>query len=716
MIRSFLVSFAGACIATSAAAQTPAPAELIVTADRIYTVEPGPHVHAVAISGGRFVYAGTRQGAERYRGPGTRLMDFPGAYIYPGLADAHAHLGGLGTALERVRLDDTRTYEEVVARVAERAAPLPRGEWVLGRGWDQTRWPVRDFPAHDALSRAVPNHPVVITRVDGHALLANARAMELAGITAATPDPAGGRIVRDRAGLPTGVFIDNAENLVNRVIPRATPEQTRRRLLAAAAEVHRWGLTSVHDAGASRGTIDLIEAMAAQGELDLRTYVMISADTADERHYFRRGPVSGAHGDRVWIRSVKVYADGALGSRGAALLAPYSDDPGNTGLLVTPPERIQNLVHSALAAGFQVATHAIGDRGNHIALDAYEEGLRRTPARDHRLRVEHAQVITLADIPRFARLGVIPSMQASHQRSDMRWAEERVGPQRIRGAYAWRSLLRGGAVIPNGSDAPVESANPLISFYAAVTRQDESGYPPGGWYPAQRMTRTEALKAMTIWPAFAGFQESLIGSIKTGKLADFTVLDRDIMTVPDSEILQASVVATFVGGRQVYERAVAGRLREPPPARIHPDPLPEPLAPSFTPSFTPSYAPDSAAIVATVERFHAALAAGDSTAALSNLDHDVVVLESGGVETREQYRSHHLAGDIAFSRAVPSTRGPMRVRIERDVAWVSSTSVTQGEFNGRAINSAGAELMVLKRTPVGWKIVAIHWSSRARRP
>jgi predicted amidohydrolase YtcJ/ketosteroid isomerase-like protein len=705
MNRLLLVTLASACLAAPALAQQ--PAEVIVTADRIYTVERGPHVHAVAISNGRFVYAGSRQGVERYRGPNTRAMDFPGQYIYPGLADAHAHLSGLGTSLERVRLDETRTYEEVIARVVERAAALPAGEWILGRGWDQTRWPVKDFPMHDALTRAVPNHPVVITRVDGHALLANARAMELAGITAATRDPAGGRIVRDASGRPTGVFIDNAENLVNRVVPRATPAQTRRRLQAAVAEVHKWGLTSVHDAGESRGTIDLIESMAAQGDFDLRTYIMISADTADERHYFSRGPVNGAHGNRVWIRAVKVYADGALGSRGAALLAPYSDDPDNTGLLVTPPERIQSLVHSALAAGFQVATHAIGDRGNRIALDAYEAGIRRAPARDHRLRVEHAQVIALSDIPRFARLGVIPSMQASHQRSDMRWAEERVGPQRIRGAYAWRKLLRTGGIIPNGSDAPVESVNPLISFYAAVTRQDESGYPPGGWYPAERMTRTEALKAMTIWPAFAGFQETLIGSIKTGKLADFTVLDRDIMTVPANQILSANVVATFVGGRQVYSRAVAQQPRQAPDPRIHPEPV-FPLLP-------PGFALDSAAVVSTVERFHAALAAGDSAAALSYLDDDVVVLESGGAETRAEYRSHHLPADIAFARAVPANRGPMRVRVERDAAWVSSTSVMQGQYNGRPVNSAGAELMVLRRTEAGWKISAIHWSSRARR-
>lgn len=568
--RAAIAGAAAGCLATAAPAQAPVPADMIVTAQRIYTVESGPHVHAVAITSGRFVYAGTREGAERYRGPATRALDFPNAFIYPGFADAHAHLVGLGTALERVRLEDTRTYEEVVARVAARAATLPQGEWVLGRGWDQTRWPIKDFPTHEALSRAVPNHPVVITRVDGHAILANARAMELAGVTAATPDPAGGRIERDASGRPTGVFVDNAEGLISRVVPRATAEQTRRRVIAAAEEAHRWGLTSFHDAGASRATIDEIESLALRGDIALRTYVMISADTADERHYFRRGPVNGAHGDRVWIRSVKVYSDGALGSRGAALLDPYSDDPRNRGLLVTPPERVQSLVHAALSAGFQVATHAIGDRGNRIALDAYEAGLRRRPVRDHRLRVEHAQVVALADIPRFGRLGVIPSMQASHQRSDMRWAEQRVGPERIHGAYAWRRFLRSGSIIPNGSDAPVESVNPLISFYAAVTRQDESGYPPGGWYPDQRMTRDEALKAMTLWPAFAGFQESVIGSIRTGKLADFTVLDRDIMTVPTDQILSAGVVATFVNGRQVYDRS---RPRTPPDARIHADPV-----------------------------------------------------------------------------------------------------------------------------------------------
>lgn len=709
-MRAFVWCLFAACIAAPAAAQrAPVAADLIVTAERIYTVEPGAaYVRAIAIHGGKFVYAGTRHGAERFRGPKTRVMEFAGAFIYPGLADAHAHLSGLGAALERVRLEDTRTYEEVIARVVESAAALPRGEWVLGRGWDQTRWPVKDFPDAEALSRAVPNHPVAISRVDGHAVLANARAMELAGITAATPDPAGGRIVRDASGRPTGVFIDNAQNLIYRVVPLTTREQVRRHLTAAVNEVHRWGLTSVHDAGESRASIDLIESMAAQGDFDLRTYVMISADPIDVPHYFRRGPVNGAHGDRIWIRSVKVYADGALGSRGAALLAPYSDDPYNTGLLVTPVDRIQELVHSALRAGFQVATHAIGDRGSRIALDAYEAGFRRAPTRDHRFRVEHAQVVALADIPRFARLGVIPSMQASHQRSDMRWAEQRVGPRRIRGAYAWKSFLNSGVVVPNGSDFPVEPVNPLVSFYSAVTRQDETGHPPGGWYPAQRMTRTEALKAMTMWPAFAAFQEKLIGSIKPGKLADFTILDRDIMTVATNEILSATVVATFVGGRPVYSRAAAAQLRKPQPPRIHADPLPPRLAPSF--------ALDSAAVVAIVERFHAALAAGDSTSAMAYLDDDVIVLESGGVETREQYRSHHLAGDIAFARAVPSTRSPMRVRVEGDVAWVSSTSITQGQFNGRAINLAGAELMVLKRISNGWRISAIHWSSRARRP
>jgi hypothetical protein len=340
-------------------------------------------------------------------------------------------------------------------------------------------------------------------------------------------------------------------------MPPPNRDEERAALKGAAAELHRWGLVGVHDAGESRATIDLMDEMARQGELDLRTYVMIGDDSAAIAHYFARGPIAGAHGGRLWVRSVKLYSDGALGSRGAALLEPYADDARNSGLLVSAPAHIRDVAARALKAGFQVNTHAIGDRGNRIVLDAYEAALRETPVADHRFRVEHAQILHHDDVPRFAALGVIPSMQASHQTSDRYWAGNRLGATRLLGAYAWRSLLDAGSIVPNGSDFPVEMVNPLLSFHAAVSRQDAKNWPTGGWHPEQRMTRDEALRSMTLWPAFSAFQEREMGSLAPGKYADFVVLDRDIMRVPDAEILGTRVLATWIGGKAVYEARAA---------------------------------------------------------------------------------------------------------------------------------------------------------------
>lgn len=530
-------------------------AELIVTNARIYTVDQTqPRASAMAIGGGRVLFVGSAMGALALRGSATRVVDLDGHAVIPGMVDAHAHLLGLGRALSSVDLVGTRSYEEVIARVVARARELPEGSWITGRGWDQNDWGDTRFPTHDALSRAVPDHPVFITRVDGHAALANARAMQGAAVTAQTPDPEGGRILRTDDGEPTGVFVDNAESLVGRVIPDPTADETRSAIEAAIREANQWGLTGLHDAGASRATIAIYEQLARAGDLDLRLYVMISDDAEDLDHFFQLGPRSALHDGRLWVRSIKLYADGALGSRGAALLEPYADDPGNTGLLVSPPEHIRQVSTRALREGFQVCTHAIGDRGNRVVLDAYESALGEVPVADHRFRVEHAQVLHHADIPRFAELGVIPSMQAVHQTSDMYWAGNRLGAGRLHGAYAWRSLLGKGVIIPNGSDFPVEAVNPLLSFHAAVARADAEGWPAGGWYPEQRMTREEALMAMTIWPARAAFQEDVMGSLTPGKFADFVVLDRDIMTVAEEDILGTSVVATYVGGEPVYER------------------------------------------------------------------------------------------------------------------------------------------------------------------
>ena len=541
----------GASAAQRATVRRP---DLVILNARIYTVDNArPMASALAVRDGRIVFVGSDSEARVLARASTRVVDLRGRTVIPGMVDAHAHLVGLATSLRNVLLAGSTSYDEVIRRVTERARTTRPGEWVQGRGWDQNLWPDKNFPTHEALSRATPNNPVVLRRIDGHAILANAMAMRLAGITAATKDPEGGKILRLQNGAPSGVFVDNAAGLVSSKIPSASNATLREATLSAVAEANRWGLTGIHDAGEPRRAIEIIESLAREGRFNLRNYIMVSDNAADIRYYTNRGPRNGLYGGRIWVRAIKAYADGALGSRGAALLAAYSDDPGNTGLLVSQPAHLQQVAERGLRTGFQVNTHAIGDRGNRIALDAYAAALRAVPTADHRFRIEHAQVVSPQDIPRFSQLGVIPSMQASHQTSDMRWAEARVGPQRVRGAYAWRSLLNTGVVIPNGSDFPVEEVNPLISFHSAVSRQDATNWPAGGWYPDQVMTRDEALRAMTIWPAYAAFQEKELGSLTPGKYADFVVLDRDIMQIAPTEILATRVLATYLGGKIVYE-------------------------------------------------------------------------------------------------------------------------------------------------------------------
>lgn len=559
-IAHWFAACAAIVVAVSAPAQqSTGPADLIVTAGRIYTVdETRPTVSALAIRDGRIVFAGSTRDALALAGSSTRRIDYPGATIVPGLADAHGHLLALGETLREVDLVGASSYQEVVDRVVARARTSPPGAWVIGHGWDQNRWGDTRFPTHELLSRAVPDHPVVLERIDGHALLVNARAMAAAGVTTATRDPAGGRILRLSNGAPSGVFIDNAQDLIEHAVPHPSHDEIRAMLLAAAAEANRWGLTSVDDPGEPEEVLDVYDELAREGKLTLRAYVMIADDSAAIAHAFAHGPRSAAYDGHLWIRSIKLYADGALGSRGAALLDPYSDDPGNYGLLVSTPQHIQAVATEALRHGFQVCTHAIGDRANRLVLDAYQAALAAVPTADARFRIEHAQVLNHSDIPRFAELGVIPSMQTTHQTSDMYWAQQRLGGGRVYGAYAWRALLETGVVIPNGTDFPVEAVNPMRTFHAAFSRQDEQNWPPGGWHPEERMTRQEALESMTIWPAYAAFEESVLGSLTPGKYADFTVLDRDIMRAPAEDILATQVVATYVGGRTVYERPAPG--------------------------------------------------------------------------------------------------------------------------------------------------------------
>ena len=548
------ISLLALAVGTASAQSRVVTADLILTNGRIYTVDDTrPVVEAVAVAGGKVLFAGNAAGALALKNAGTKVVDLGGRTVIPGMVDAHGHVSGLGDALHIVDLTGTASYDEVVARVAERARKVPKGQWVLGRGWDQNDWGDTRFPTHDKMTAAVPDHPVYIVRVDGHAGLANLKALQAANVTASAQDPTGGHIERAADGSPAGVFVDNAQGLVRRAIPRQTRDEVKTSIVDAVKEAQRWGLTGVHDAGADATDLDVYEELAKAGQLKFRLYAMISDQAGTIDAWFKRGPLVGGYNGSLWVRSIKLYSDGALGSRGAALLEPYSDDPKNIGLLVSAPAHIQDVSTRALKAGFQVNTHAIGDRGNRLVLDAYEAALKAAPAADHRFRVEHAQILNYDDVPRFAALGVIPSMQASHQTSDMYWAGTRLGPVRLLGAYAWRSLLNTGVVVPNGSDFPVEQVNPLISFHSAVSRQDARDWPPDGWYPSERMTRDEALRSMTLWPAYAAFQEDVLGSLTPGKFADFVVLDQDIMRCPPELLLKTKVLSTWVGGEKVYE-------------------------------------------------------------------------------------------------------------------------------------------------------------------
>ncbi|HEY0382589.1 MAG TPA: amidohydrolase, partial [Candidatus Elarobacter sp.] len=521
---------------------------------------------AFAIRDGRFIGAGTLSAMRALSGPRTRRLDLGNVTVLPGLIDAHLHFIAVGQSLREVDLAHVTSFDEVVRRTAAFAAKSPDA-WVVGDGWDQNLWPGKAFPAHDALSAALPQRPVVLYRVDGHALLANAKAMALAGVTATTTDPDGGRILRDAHGAPSGVFIDNAMQLVMRAIPPPSHEQLVGAGEAALKECHRWGVTAIGDPGIGANALAAYEQLARAGRYTLRNHVMLAgSDEVLIAEHLARGPRPFGNDARIAVRAIKLYVDGALGSRGAALLAPYSDDPSNTGLLRTTQAHVQDVCERALRAGFQLCTHAIGDRGNRVVLDAYEAALRRVPARDHRLRIEHAQVLATADIPRFAQLGVIPSMQTTHQISDMAWAQSRLGPDRVHGAYAWRSLLDTGVTIANGTDAPIEAVDSRRTFHSAIARQDETNQPAGGWYPRQRMTRDEALKSMTIWAARACFLEHDAGSISPGKYADFTVLDQDWMRAEPERIMAARVLATYSSGKPVYEAPISTALA---PTRGH---------------------------------------------------------------------------------------------------------------------------------------------------
>jgi predicted amidohydrolase YtcJ len=514
-----------------------------------------PLAQAVAVKDGKIAFVGSNASALRSWGGQTELVDLRGATVVPGLVDAHFHVESFGRSLVQARLQGAASFDEVVTRTVEAARALPADAWVQGRGWDQNHWPDKAMPDRAALDRAFPSRPVLLRRVDGHAMIVNGETLRRAGITRGTPDPDGGRILRRADGEPTGVLVDNAMDLLGPVLPQPRPDERRAYLSAALTRCAQVGLTGVHDAGVDWETVGIYHELGEAGRLPVRVYVMVGGNRAEIPDYFAEAPSIGAHQGRLTVRCLKLGIDGALGSRGAALLRPYADEPSHSGLLTLPAATVESLTVEALRRGYQVAVHAIGDRGNRLTLDAFDRALTRVPrsrrkggVKNPRLRIEHAQVVAPADIPRFSRLGVVASMQPTHCTSDMPWVRDRLGPEREAGCYAWHSFLDARVPLAFGSDCPVESEEPRLGLHAAVTRQDASGRPPDGWHPEQRLTASEALYAFTMGSAWAAFEEEQGGNLVEGKRADFTVLEQDPLEVPAAELLRLRVLRTVVGG------------------------------------------------------------------------------------------------------------------------------------------------------------------------
>jgi len=545
-----------------------APADLVLLNGRLVTVDDArPEAQALAVSGDRIVAVGSTDEIRRHVGANTRVIDLQGRLAVPGFIEGHGHFMGLGNAKMILDLTQAGTWEDIVAQVGEAARTAQPGEWIAGRGWHQEKWStppsphVEGNPVHTTLSRVSPDNPVYLTHASGHAAFANARAMELAGITRTTPDPAGGEIVRDRDGNATGLLRETAQGLVGRVMaasdaqrsPAENAARQRRMVELAGHEALSKGITSFHDAGTPFETIRFFRELADQGALPVRLYVMVRASNDEMARRLAEFRTVGYGDHHLTVRAIKRQVDGALGAHGAWLLEPYEDLPRSTGLVLEPVEDIARTAELAVQHGYQLNTHAIGDRGNREILDLYERVYGAAPAgRDLRWRIEHAQHLHPEDIPRFAQIGVIASMQGVHATSDGAWVPDRIGQQRAEeGAYMWRKLWESGAVVTNGTDVPVEDVSPIESFHSSVTRRLPNGTL---FFPAQRMTREQALRSYTLNNAYAAFEEELKGSLTPGKLADIVVLDRDIMTVPEDQIRDARVVYTIVGGEVRFSR------------------------------------------------------------------------------------------------------------------------------------------------------------------
>jgi predicted amidohydrolase YtcJ len=545
----------------------PVPADLLIKGGPIYTADDqSPTAEAVVVSADTIRFVGALEEALKFQGESTQVIDLQGATMTPGFIESHGHIMGVGYNEMNLDLMSVKSYEELVEKVKEAVAKAEPGQWILGRGWHQDKWDtkpakmVKGFQTHELLSAASPDNPVYLSHASGHAGFANAKAMQLAGVNLLSVEKLsgeleGGEILRDKNGNPTGIFNERAQGLIRKVIPENTTESNTRALTLAMDACARHGLTGFHDAGASRENIELFQAFADSGKLKTRLYVMITGwDRELIRDWYRRGPLVDPRG--VTVRAIKLNCDGALGSRGAWLLEPYSDRTDFSGMATFPMDSVLSTSRDALKFGFQVCSHAIGDRANQEVLDRYETAFKENPsATDHRFRIEHAQHLHPNDIPRFGQMGVIPAMQAIHLSSDRPWAIERLGEKRIKeGAYMWQSLLKSGAKVINGTDAPVEPLTPIASFYASVSRKTLKGEPDGGYEPEEKMTRAQALRSYTLDAAYGAFEEKIKGSITVGKLADFTVFSQDIMTVDERSILKTEVIMTLLGGEVVYKR------------------------------------------------------------------------------------------------------------------------------------------------------------------
>ncbi len=544
------------------------PADLVLRNGRVVTIDASrPEAQAIAVRGGIIAAVGSNDEIQAYVGPSTQIIDLTGRLAIPGFIESHAHFTGIGESRVELDLTRARTWDDIVAQVAEAARKARPGDWILGRGWHQEKWETRPapnvngFPTHEALSKLTPDNPVLLTHASGHAVFANAKAMQLAGITRKTPNPPGGDILRDPKGEPIGVFRETAEGLVARALSayraKRTPEEAdadaRRVIELAIRECLSKGITTLHDAGASFKTIDIYKSFADSGKLGLRLYVMMSESNDSLARNFAKYRIIGYGDSHLTVRSIKRYMDGALGSRTAWMLEPYSDLPSSTGLNTTSLAEIADTARLAVENGLQLCVHAIGDRANREVLNIYEAAFKAHPdKKDLRWRIEHAQHLSAADIPRFGALGVIAAMQGIHCTSDAPYVLARLGPQRAEeGAYVWQKLMKSGAVVCNGTDAPVEDVNPIACYYASVSRKLKDGTV---FYPDQRMSRFEALKSYTWNGAYAAFEENEKGSLAPGKMADVTVLSKDILTIPEDEIPSTEVVYTIVAGKVLYQK------------------------------------------------------------------------------------------------------------------------------------------------------------------